>query len=81
MNKKEELNNYFKIMYDFYEKNNFKFFLEKCMNYNIKIGDFGKDIDFLSRKVFTSILNAMPQESVRFEYKNYINYYDINGNL
>ena len=78
MNKKDELNNYFKIMYDFYEKNNFKFFLEKCMNYNIKIGDFGKDIDFLSRKVFTSVLNAMPQESIKFEYKNYINYYYLN---
>ena len=75
MNKVEELNNYLKNMYNFYEKNNFKFFFEKCMNYNIKIGDYGKDIDLLSRKVFTSVLNAMPQESVKFEYKNYVNYY------
>ena len=78
MSKIEEINNYLKNMYDFYEKNNFKFFLEKCMNYNIKIGDFGKDIDLLSRKVFTSVLNAMPQESVKFEYKNYISYYYLN---
>ena len=75
MNKVEELNNYLKNMYNFYEKNNFKFFFEKCMDYNIKIGDYGKDIDLLSRKVFTSVLSAMPQESVKFEYKNYINYY------
>lgn len=78
MNKVEELNNYLKNMYDFYQKSNFKFFLEKCMNYNIKIGDYGKDIDLLSRKVFSSVLNAMPQESVKFEYKNYINCYYLN---
>jgi len=48
------------------------------MDYNIKIGEYGKDIVLLSRKVFTSVLNAMPQESIKFEYKNYINYYYLN---
>lgn len=75
MNKKEELNNYLKYMFEFYEKHNFKFFMEKCLNYNIKIGDYGKNIDNLSRNVFSNLLKSIPQGTIKFEYKNYINYY------
>ena len=44
MEEKKEIENYLKNLYDFYEKSNYKYFVEKCLSFNIKIGDYNKSI-------------------------------------
>lgn len=78
MDRKIEIENYLKILYDFYKKSSFKFFVEKCLSFNIKIGDYNKNIDNLSKKVFNSVLNSLSRIENKVEYKETRFFYYLN---
>ena len=78
MNKKNEVENFLNILYEFYKKNNYKFFVEKCLGYNIKIGDYNKNITTLSNKLFNNVLNCLSGVECRKEYKETKYYYYLN---
>ena len=54
---KEEFNfeNYLINMYQFYLKSNFDTFIEKNLNYNIRIGNYKKNIEYITNKIFIII--------------------------
>lgn len=81
MNKKSEVENFLNIMYEFYKKNSYKFFVEKCLSFNIKIGDYNKNISTLSSKVFNNVLNSLSGMECRKEYKETRHYYYLNVNM
>ena len=56
MNKKELLENYLKKLYKIYEEKNFDFFVNTILSYNIRIGDYNKNIFNISKKIFDEIL-------------------------
>lgn len=74
MEEKKEIENYLKKLYEFYEKSNYKYFVEKCLSFNIKIGDYNKNISSLSKKVYEGILNSLNNSDCRTEYRE-TNYY------
>lgn len=69
MEEKTRINNFIKDMYVIYSKNNFNFFVEKCLNYNIKIGNYKKNIIQLSKKVFSKIIAQCTENKAKIEYK------------
>ena len=75
MEEKKEIENYLKNLYEFYKKSNYKYFVEKCLSFNIKIGDFNKNINSLSKKVYDSLLNSLNNIDCRAEYRETFNYY------
>ena len=77
MEEKNEIENYLKNLYEFYKKSNFKYFVEKCLSFNIKIGDYNKNINLLSKKVYDSLLNELINTESRIEYKEDNSYYYI----
>ena len=81
MNKKNEIENFLINLYDFYKKSNYKFFMEKCLSFNIKIGDYNKNISSLSNKVFNNVLNSLSRIECKKEYREYKYYYYLNVNL
>ena len=56
---KEEFNfeNYLINMYQFYLKSNFDTFIEKNLNYNIRIGNYKKNIEYITNKILSEIKN------------------------
>ena len=78
MEEKKEIENYLKNLYEFYEKSNYKYFVEKCLSFNIKIGDYNKNISSLSKKVYEFILNQLLVNNSRVEYKECNSYYYLN---
>ena len=81
MNKKNEIENFLNNLYDFYKKSNYKFFMEKSLSFNIKIGDYNKNISSLSNKVFNCVLNSLSGIECKKEYREYKYYYYLNVNL
>lgn len=78
MNKKELLENYLKKLYKIYEEKNFDFFVNTILSYNIRIGDYNKNIFNISKKIFDEILLQLPESKAKFSYKEFNNYYKIN---
>ena len=81
MNKKNEVENFLNILYEFYKKSNYKFFVEKCLSFNVKIGDYNKNISVLSNKVFNNVLNSLSGIECKKEYKETRFYYHLCVNL
>lgn len=78
MNKKELLENYLKKLYKIYEEKSFDFFVNTILSYNIRIGDYNKNIFNISKKIFDEILLQLPESKAKFSYKEFNNYYKIN---
>lgn len=78
MNKKELLENYLKKLYKIYEEKNFDFFVNTILSYNIRIGDYNKNIFNISKKIFDEILLQLPESKAKFSFKEFNNYYKIN---
>lgn len=78
MNNKEILEKYLINLFNIYKDKNFGEFIDLCLNYNIRIGDYKKNISNESKKVFDSILEILPSSKPRLSYKEFINSYKIN---
>ena len=78
MNKKELLENYLKKLYKIYEEKNFDTFVNTILSYNIRIGDYNKNISTISKKIFDKILLLLPESKAKFSYKDFNNFYKIN---
>ncbi len=78
MNKKELLENYLKKLYKIYEEKNFDTFVNTILSYNIRIGDYNKNISTISKKIFDEILLLLPESKAKFSYKDFNNFYKIN---
>ncbi len=78
MNKKELLENYLKKLYKIYVEKNFDEFVNTILSYNIRIGDYKKDISSITKKIFDEILVMLPQSKAKFSYKEFNNFYKIN---
>lgn len=78
MNKKELLENYLKKLYKIYIEKDFNEFVNTILSYNIRIGDYKKDISSISKKIFDEILVLLPESKAKFSYKEFINFYKIN---
>ena len=81
MNKKNEVEKFLNTLYEFYKKSNFNFFVEKCLSFNIKIGDYNKNISSLSNKVFNNVLNSISGIDCKKEYRETKSCYYLNVNL
>ncbi len=78
MNKKELLENYLKKLYKIYIEKDFNEFVNTILSYNIRIGDYKKDISSISKKIFDEILVLLPESKAKFSYKEFTNFYKIN---
>lgn len=78
MNKKELLENYLKKMYIIYIEKDFNEFVNTILSYNIRIGDYKKDISSISKSIFDEILVLLPESKAKFSYKEFNNFYKIN---
>ena len=78
MNKKELLENYLKKLYKIYVEKDFNEFVNTILSYNIRIGDYNRDISLISKKIFNEILVLLPESKVKFSYKEFNNFYKIN---
>lgn len=78
MNKKELLENYLKKLYKIYIEKDFNEFVNTILSYNIRIGDYKKDISSISKKIFDEILLLLPESKAKFSYKEFTNFYKIN---
>ena len=77
MNKKDDVEKYLKNLYEFYKKSNFKYFVEKCLSFNVRIGDYNKDISSLSNKVYNLLLNNVIPGNGNINYCETDSYYQI----
>ena len=77
MDRKNNLKKYLKNLYEFYKNNNYNCFVEKCLNYNIKIGDYNKNIDKLSKNVFLNLLNNVDMSISKIKYNECKFYYNL----
>lgn len=78
MNNKEILEKYLINLFNIYRDKSFDDFINLCLNYNIRIGDYKKNISLESKKVFDSILEILPSSKPRLSYKEFIHSYKIN---
>ncbi len=78
MNKKELLENYLKKLYKIYIEKDFNEFVNTILSYNIRIGDYKKDISSLAKKIFDEVLLLLPESKAKFSYKEFNNFYKIN---
>lgn len=78
MNKKDLLENYLKKLYKIYNEKNFDTFVNTILSYNIRIGDYNKNILPISKKIFDEILLLLPESKAKFSYKEFNNFYKIN---
>ena len=77
MDKKSELKNYLNFMYEFYKNSNYNYFVEKCLNYNIKINDYNKNIDKLSKNIFLMLLDNVDKSISKIKYNECRFYYNL----
>ena len=75
---KQEIEEYLKKLYTIYEQKNFDEFVSTCLSYNVRIGDYQKNISNLTKKVFDKILSVLPSSKSKFSYKEFIYSYKIN---
>lgn len=75
---KQEIKEYLKKLYTIYEQKNFDEFVSTCLSYNVRIGDYQKNISNLTKKVFDKILSVLPSSKSKFSYKEFIYSYKIN---
>lgn len=78
MKQKDLLEKYLKTLYEFYKKNNFEEFVNFCYSYNIRIGDYRKNISRISKNIFNSILALLSENKAKFTYIETNKYYKIN---
>ena len=78
MNKKELLKKYLEKLYKIYSEKSFSDFVNTILSYNIRIGDYGKDISLISKEVFNKILTLIPESKAKFSYKEFYNFFKIN---
>ena len=67
-----QIENYFKNIYIIYEQKSFQEFVETCLSYNVRIGDYNKNIIQISKKIFEQILSILPESKSKFSYKHFI---------
>ena len=79
MNQKEILKKYLITLYEIYKKNNYENFNNYCYSYNIKIGNYNKKINSLSKKVFDAIIAFLTENKVKNAYKEYNNFYKVSA--
>ena len=77
MDKKSELKNYLNFMYEFYKNSNYNYFVEKCLNYNIKINDYNKNIDKLSKNIYLMLLDNVDKSISKIKYNECRFYYNL----
>lgn len=75
---KMQIENYFKNIYTIYEQKSFQEFVETCLSYNVRIGDYNKNIIQISKKIFEQILSILPESKSKFSYKEFKFSYKIN---
>lgn len=73
-----QIENYFKNIYTIYEQKSFQEFVETCLSYNVRIGDYNKNIIQISKKIFEQILSILPESKSKFSYKEFKFSYKIN---
>lgn len=73
-----QIENYFKNIYTIYEQKSFQEFVENCLSYNVRIGDYNKNIIQISKKIFEQILSILPESKSKFSYKEFKFSYKIN---
>lgn len=78
MSNKEIFEKYLINLANIYIDKSFKEFIDTCLNYNIRIGDYRKDISKESKKVFDSVLAVLPSSKPRLSYKEFNYSYKIN---
>lgn len=78
MNKKILFENYLKKLYKIYEEKSFNEFVNTILSYNIRLGDYRKDISSISKKIFDTILAFLPESKAKFSYKEFDNFFKIN---
>ena len=75
---KQEIEEYLKKLYTIYEQKNFNEFVSTCLSYNVRIGDYQKNISNLTKKVFDKVLSVLPLSKSKFSYKEFTYSYKIN---
>lgn len=73
-----QIEEYFKKLFTVYKQNNFENFVNYCLSYNVRIGDFNKNIIQISKKIFEQILSVLPESKAKFSYKEFKFSYKIN---
>lgn len=79
MNNIEIYNKYLKNLFDIFIKRDFETVINTCLSYNIKLGDYNKDITSVSKKVFNEIINVLSNSKIKLSYKDYKDSYRINA--
>lgn len=65
-----QIENYFKNIYTIYEQKSFQEFVETCLSYNVRIGDYNKNIIQISKKYLNRYYQYYLKVSQNFHIKN-----------